>query len=795
MRSFSFKHIMPPHAAGCSSRLGRLLRDSFRRDVAILLIISIVLGAASASAVSLAANAYFSQTLSSLVGDYGEYDLIIQVREEMKDDSQVHLGKIIDEVFPGARLKEGPTIAGKTAFFIALPDKYKTRQIYDDLPKTFGGVPGGASVGVMTEPRLTIRGVPEGAKPMLFEKIAALDGVRFVFHDGASIGVIMTGPNKIQSVSQGIKNILNNYQVIEISFPVGSEPANPIRMGDTIAEDLRSGLKLEYAENVSVDGKNEDITYMVSTMLELKRFLAAYASKVKLIPLPGAELAKGDTIVFQGGAATPPAAGKPPDRENVLVRITGAGSGQTFEGMIMQGDAAQLGAGQGFKLHKGVVGPAAATATVYNPRQALAQGLGEGAKLFAEAPGFVQTARDMDHTAAQAIDNYSNAVSALRQTLARLEAAGGAIQTATGHLAGIDTTALQSQLDSSSKAIGGLIGTMRVVSLLGGDSADTINSLTAAQRNLASLKASLATLDRVGADARQAKRIIDNIVDSGQAMLASLAAFDVNEARRELADADQRLAEAGKVNMPLLGAQLEYLKAAIPNYRDEEIYHSLALLDKFIAGQVIPGARIQILTTSGISAQAIAPIVQRDTGVVNASLYSTALGVIEPNPRGELYQVLSEVRATLAGLTSMVMVILFLVLDHTVIMTIVRRRRKNLAPPAARWRRIASRLAAALFAPERRYGMAVGAFMLTGMFLLSRGGIPYLPWSGVPAIGAVLGLIVAVYAERISPVAMDEVMAGEALGLSFDQIMREIVVPAGRPGLLQKLNRRKVKFK
>ena len=141
-----------------------MTKDSFKRDILTLIVVSIVIGSLLAGAVSLSANSYFSKTLASLVGDYGEYDIIIQSREEMKDDTAIHIQKIIDEVFPGGRMKEGPTITGKTSFFVAVPDQYKTKKTFEDLGKTFGSIPGGASVGVLTEPRLTIRGVPEGAK-------------------------------------------------------------------------------------------------------------------------------------------------------------------------------------------------------------------------------------------------------------------------------------------------------------------------------------------------------------------------------------------------------------------------------------------------------------------------------------------------------------------------------------------------------------------------------------------------------------------------------------------------------
>jgi ABC-type arginine transport system permease subunit len=49
-------------------------------------------------------------------------------------------------------------------------------------------------------------------------------------------------------------------------------------------------------------------------------------------------------------------------------------------------------------------------------------------------------------------------------------------------------------------------------------------------------------------------------------------------------------------------------------------------------------------------------------------------------------------------------------------------------------------------------------------------------------------------ARRISPVDAEEWVAGVALGLNPAQVMREIVVPANRPGLLLFLNRARQVF-
>ncbi|WP_371372181.1 hypothetical protein [Sporomusa aerivorans] len=774
-------------------------KDSIQRDILVLITVSIVVGSLLATSVSLAANTYFSKTLSSLVGDYGEYDILIQVREENREDALVQIGKIVNDVFPGGKVKEGPTITGKTPFFVALPDQYKTQKVYEELTKTFGGIPGGANVGIMTDPRLTVRGVPEGAKNMLMEQIAQMEGVRFVYRDGSSVGVILNSLEKSAAVNTAIKSVLKDYQVIEVSFPVGSEPANPIKLGDSIAEAMQQDLRLDYAKNASVDGKNDDMTYMVSTMLELKRFLQAYASQVTLSTAAGTQLAKGDTVLFQGTAAQTPLAGALPAKGNVVVEITATGANGSMLGRITEGDAAWLanpgGSAQGYKLEKNAVSGQQVAATYKNPRQELGGALTETGKLTGQIPGFAQDARSLSAIALSTLDSYDSGISAFEQTLASLQAAGGTIQAATSALAGIDTSNIRSQLDNSSRTLGGLSNSLQVLRVLNGDVGATINTLSGAQQNLTSLSSNLAQLDNVGANARRAKSAIDNITANGRHTLGTLRAFDAAGAKSTLTSTNTRLGALQEINVPVLTAQIQYLAGAVPNLKDEEINHSINVLDKFIAGQVIPGARIQILTTSSIDISAVAPVVQKQAGHNNMSLYSTALGVIEPDPRGELYQVLTEVKSILAGMTAIIVTILLLGLDHTAVMTVIRRQRLSGKVAVTGWRRVMDRLTVSFRAPERLYGMGVGAVMLTAMFLLSHGGIPYLPWVGVPLIGAVFGLLVACYTEKISPIAAEEVMAGEALGLSVDEIMREIVIPSGRPGLMQKLNQRKVKFK
>lgn len=91
----------------------------------------------------------------------------------------------------------------------------------------------------------------------------------------------------------------------------------------------------------------------------------------------------------------------------------------------------------------------------------------------------------------------------------------------------------------------------------------------------------------------------------------------------------------------------------------------------------------------------------------------------------------------------------------------------------------------------------MGAIILTAVYYLSRAQIPYVGLGGALALcGLVLGgVLVVILAERFSPVDRMELMAGgQSLGLSNVQIMREVVIPPGRPGLLNLLNRWKQQF-
>ena len=80
------------------------------------------------------------------------------------------------------------------------------------------------------------------------------------------------------------------------------------------------------------------------------------------------------------------------------------------------------------------------------------------------------------------------------------------------------------------------------------------------------------------------------------------------------------------------------------------------------------------------------------------------------------------------------------------------------------------------------------------MYVASGAEIPLVNVGHIALVGLVFGILAGMLCEKFSPVNVSEVMAGEALGLTYVQIMRNIVIPSSRPGVMHILNRWKQTF-
>src|SRR5690606_2199943 len=106
-----------------------------------------------------ALDAYFGDTLNEMIGEYGQYDIILHIQEDAKEAAFRELERIQEQQFPGARLSETISLAGQANFFFGLPEEFRTKETMTNLASYFAAVPGLTGHTIISDPSLLIRNV------------------------------------------------------------------------------------------------------------------------------------------------------------------------------------------------------------------------------------------------------------------------------------------------------------------------------------------------------------------------------------------------------------------------------------------------------------------------------------------------------------------------------------------------------------------------------------------------------------------------------------------------------------
>jgi hypothetical protein len=355
-----------------------------------------------------------------------------------------------------------------------------------------------------------------------------------------------------------------------------------------------------------------------------------------------------------------------------------------------------------------------------------------------------------------------------------------------------------------------LVGAAERLAVLPKDAAK--EKLAAAIASLEKLKKNLRYLSLVSPAAADSLRTAENlIIELGalKNLVSDIGAFsgeadragaimgymraDIDRFSRLMESMERESLKAQLANLKKLATQLdekesrdvieslELLQGNLPLLRDDDMAGSLNIINKLLNGQAAQNKRIQLRLKKGFDKAELRPAIASFFKHDNFNLFEAELGIIEPNIYSQAYRLLGEVHSVLAGLTAMAATIVFLATDHTTIAAVLNRfgKRQN---PAVRGLGVL-------------YGAFSGALLLSAIYFLSGAAIPYMPFGAVAAIGAAFGTAFGALAEKFSPLDDDEILAAESLGLNFDAIMREIVIPSARLGILMRLNRRRQKFK
>ena len=696
-------------------------RDGFYKDLIILLIITVIVGAVFSQGIAWAIDTYFGDTLDGMIGEYGEYDVILHIREEAKEAAMRELDRIGQESFPGYRIKESLTIAGQANFFFGFPAEHRTKEVLEAITSYFGAVPGISGYTLMVEPSVLIRGVHPAVREDLREQIEGLEGVRFAVKDGGNLVVVLSHEDRIDTVTGAVESILQQYQILELRFPMGFE-VDTQEVGNQALKVLRAqGLSGDRSyTNVTSAEYGEDLDAFLKALVEMRDFLGSYASQVRISPEPSARLGVGELIILEDG---------------LIIEVTGVYGG-LVEAMIVEGSPVQSTdkiVQRGYRfLGEGERGEWIGNVEIENERYRLAYAVDESLRLLEEL-------EELSIQASNAVDNAEAVLITFQEALMQLEV-------------------LQVQMRQLNEGIAG----------------DGINS---------SGEQFLLTILLNGLF----QTLAQGVINTGEEPLDSLQNLDLEAMRKSLSGISEQIGNVQETDVAAIIEQIGFVRDTLPNLNDAEIGQSIRLINTYLGGQVIPGERIQLLIQGkAVDEKMLEGVFQRELDNPYLHTYSTSVGMVTPDARGELFRILKEVRSIVAGMLAIIFTIIVLVLDHATIFSTLKYVRASGKP--------VRKGLAGLLNPLIFLGGALGSLILTSVYYLARSEIPFFSLPLIVLLGFGLGVLIAFMAERFSPVNSMELMAAQSLGLSNVQIMREVVIPPSRPGLLNLLNRFKQQF-
>ncbi len=837
-----------------------LKKDSFIKDILLLLLVGILASAIFARGFALATDKYFAKAVTGVMGDMGQYDILFQTKVELKGALARQVRQVIDEHFPGATLKAGISLAGKATYFLTLPEQYKNKSVYNSLSYYFNNLPGNGGYSVMTEPKINISSVPSGAFDFLSKQVERLPGVRFIFKDGNSIGIVLKNVNASETVLRNVKQILAKYQILEVRLASGYSQEEVMALGKKVAQNLRGIEGADYVRDVTMAGSGDEYQYLASTLLEVKKFLLAYAAEVKILPEPGEVLEVGDLLALNGENSKGINPGSILEPLEVVVKIT-AKEGEAYRGLIIQGDAEYLSDNKTYRLlPEDKIGPMVGTAQVSSRKAQLVQGLDQGVKLLNQINGAINDFNNSTGGAGLTVSGIEKAYRQLFEVKGALKQIQGGVNGLTGKtdrdglvnmvrlVEGIGddldylarTFARVQVLENRfSKTLDGiqnaqiLLGSPLLQSAAGqsGGIADKISLL---QDQLGTVHNSLedriqslddfinrfnplvATLlswrNKANSFAEQVNNFgavftpgsanhqqLMEMIEATDQVISNLTGFDPKQVKTGLELISDHLFGSDRVDLTALIAQVEKFRDALPQLLDEEIGKSVNLIDKYAGGEGASGEKLQIFTNANIDRRLINAAIHDTLNSSQTATFSLPVGTISPDIRGELFKILAEVRSTIAALLVMILWVLVFILDQSLIISMLKMMDFSLLPKKLRWKHPwldwGYQKAYKFLNPANLYAAVTGGIWLGTCFGLAGARIPYLNYWEVGALGGLFGILMGSLSIKINPISKDEVLAGLSLGLPFKTIMREIVIPAGRPGMLQFLNRWKMIMK
>lgn len=272
------------------------------------------------------------------------------------------------------------------------------------------------------------------------------------------------------------------------------------------------------------------------------------------------------------------------------------------------------------------------------------------------------------------------------------------------------------------------------------------------------------------------QKLLDRLGGGAAQPVAPGPSVDVQELRAGVEAIEATLQRLGELRLDEVAATLRRLATALPGIDPQAARDIVEAMDALSpAGQ--GGAQRLAVLVRGVQERERVLSVATQAAGTSARVYAGSAGVVQPDARTAVLQLLTGLRRVVTALVTLLVLALVHVFDVATLASLARRLAEV---EGIRARRIAAALAL--------WGALFGsAASISALWLASGGEMAGAPL--LAAAGAAVGTLTALASERCAPVEPEVFCAAVSLGVPEANILREVVVPAGRPGLLYWLTR------
>ena len=264
-------------------------------------------------------------------------------------------------------------------------------------------------------------------------------------------------------------------------------------------------------------------------------------------------------------------------------------------------------------------------------------------------------------------------------------------------------------------------------------------------------------LSLLRADREGRREQVARLLAATQELTAAMDAVDPSVFAPSLELVAERAKAFKEIDLEGIAQEADKLQRALPQLSDEQITSSLNLLDQYLEGEAAPSEKVSLMVGKGIDLkrQRLWSGEQLDSDLV--TLYGMQVGLVKPNMRSEVMRILGEVRLTIAAIFVVLVTILTLIFDHATLIAAFRFWSRNHQHKRQKRRRLEAAL-------PYLYGSCTGAPPPLGNDPSHWRPAASGARSSVIFLGAAFGLFTALFAEKLSPINRDEMVAERGHG-------------------------------